>query len=332
MRIVLWFFLTTLALCAALSMLLWQDWQRFQQTPLNPEGEVILWIAPGSSFPALVRDLERLGMARPTWHWRLLARLRGGELRAGEYRLAPASSVPALLDHLARGGVRQHRLTIVEGWTLARLRRELAADPRLNPITSAWSEQELMEQLDCGDCFAEGRFLPETYFFERGSSDFDLLRRAYQAMQDLADRHWQERQAGLPLDSVEQLLILASIIERETGQADERARVAGVFIRRLQLGMRLQTDPTVIYGLGEDFQGRLRRIHLQTDHPWNTYTRHGLPPTPIALPGARSLQAAAHPAAGTALFFVARGDGSHHFSDTLAEHNAAVNRYIRGRR
>lgn len=332
MRFILWFSMLLLLLAAALSVLGWRDWNRFQASPLNPDGEVILWVAPGSNFAALVRDLERLGLARNSWHWRALARQRGREIRAGEYRLTPGMSVSAMVDHLARGSVRQHRFTIVEGWTLARLRRELTADPRLEAVTAGWSSDELMHQLGCSACFAEGRFLPETYFFERGSSDFDLLRRAYNSMSKLAERRWQERQPGLPLDSIDQLLTLASIIERETGQADERAQVAGVFIRRLQLGMRLQTDPTVIYGLGDGFEGRLRRVHLQTDHPWNTYTRHGLPPTPIALPGARSLYAAANPADGTALFFVARGDGTHQFSDTLQEHNAAVNRYIRGRR
>lgn len=332
MRIILWFCLILVAIAGFLAALAWQDWNRFQEAVVNPDSELTLWVAPGSSFAALVRDLERLGLANPGWHWRMLARQRGGEIRAGEYRIPPATTVVGLVDHLARGRVHQHRFTIVEGWTTARLRRELAADPRLEPVATSWSSEELMRQLGCPGCFAEGRFLPETYFFQRGSSDLDLLRRAHDSMNAHTQRIWEERLPGLPLESVEELLTLASIIERETGQADERAQVAGVFIRRLQLGMRLQTDPTVIYGLGEDFEGRLRRVHLQTDHPWNTYTRHGLPPTPIALPGLRSLHAAANPAQGTALFFVARGDGTHHFSDTLQEHNAAVNRYIRGRR
>lgn len=332
MRILLWLCLILLAAAGLLTALAWHDWNRFQQAVVNPDAELTLWVAPGSSFTALVRDLERLGLARNSWHWRVLARQRGGEIRAGEYRIPAGVTVTALIDRLARGRVHQHRFTIVEGWTVARLRRELAADPRLEQITTEWSREELMERLGCAGCFAEGRFLPETYFFARGSSDLDLLRRAHSAMSDQAGRIWAQRAPGLPLESVEDMLTLASIIERETGQADERAQVSGVFIRRLELGMRLQTDPTVIYGLGEDFDGRLRRVHLQTDHPWNTYTRHGLPPTPIALPGLRSIEAAANPAEGTALFFVARGDGTHHFSDTLQEHNAAVNRYIRGRR
>lgn len=332
MRIFLWLGLILLAAGGLLTTLAWQDWSRFQAGVVNPDAEIMLWVAPGSSLHALVRDLERLGLARNSWHWRLLARQRGDEIRSGEYRIPAGVTVTGLVDQLARGRVRQHRFTIVEGWTVARLRRELAADPRLEQITSEWGGDELMAQLGCAGCFAEGRFLPETYFFSRGSSDLDLLRRAHTAMNDQAERIWAQRAPGLPLDSLEDMLTLASIIERETGQADERAKVSGVFIRRLERGMRLQTDPTVIYGFGEDFEGRLRRVHLQTDHPWNTYTRHGLPPTPIALPGLRSLEAAANPAEGTALFFVARGDGTHHFSDTLQEHNAAVNRYIRGRR
>jgi UPF0755 protein len=183
----------------------------------------------------------------------------------------------------------------------------------------------------CPECAAEGRFLPETYFFVRGSSDLALLQRAHDALQEALSAAWSDRAEDLPLDSPYELLIMASLIERETGQAGERSRIAGVFVRRLEKGMRLQTDPTVMYGLGDDFQGRLRRVHLRTDHPWNTYTRHGLPLTPIALPGRASLEAAARPADGTALYFVSRGDGSHQFSDTLSEHNAAVDRYIRGR-
>lgn len=332
MRILAYLLLILFALGAALAGLGWQDWQRFQTAPLNPDGDMVLWVAPGSSLKAVVRDLESLGLTRASWLWRLLARQRGGEIRAGEYLVPAGLSAPQLMDHLARGRVRQHRFTVVEGWTVSRLRRELANDPRLVSQTSGWSSEQLMARLGCEGCFAEGRFLPETYFFARGSTDLDLLQRAHDAMNVLLEEIWSTRAPGLPLVSPEELLTLASIIERETGQAGERTKVAGVFARRLELGMRLQTDPTVIYGLGEEFDGRLRRVHLRTDHPWNTYTRHGLPPTPIALPGARSLQAAAHPAPGSALFFVARGDGSHHFSDTYEQHNAAINRYIRGRR
>lgn len=311
---------------------LYRDWQGFLETPLIEEGQLILWLPAGSSFGSLGRQLETLGVTQRDWRWQLYGRLEQPRPRAGEYLLEGPLTLPELVAALERGQTRRHRFTVVEGWTLARLREALASDPRLRQITRDWDEARLMSELGCQDCFGEGRFLPETYFFVRPDSDLDLLRRAHQAMNEQLQAVWASRAPGLPLESPEDLLILASIIERETGQAGERAKVAGVFTRRLEIGMRLQTDPTVIYGMGDDFDGRLLRVHLRQDHPWNTYTRHGLPPTPIALPGLASLQAAGHPADGTALYFVARGDGSHHFSDTLAEHNAAVNRYIRGRR
>jgi UPF0755 protein len=310
---------------------LWQDWQAFEQSTVNPDGDMVLWLAPGSHYGDLVQKLERLGLASARWEWRFLGRLRNPQIKAGEYLVPAGTTLPGLLEQLAKGEVRQHRLTIVEGWTLYRLREELADDPRLIPEATGITESDLMEMLGCQGCFAEGWFLPETYFFSRGSSDLDILRRAHDAMREAVTTTWRGRDEGAPLSSPEELLVLASIIERETGADAERAKVAGVFARRLDLGMRLQTDPTVIYGLGPSFEGRLRRVHLRTDHPWNTYTRHGLPPTPIALPGLESLQAAARPAPGTALYFVSRGDGTHQFSDTLAEHNAAVNRFIRGR-
>lgn len=324
------FFLILLVLLAVGAWLA-QDWQRFVESPVNPDGELRLWLAPGSSFNSLVGQLEALGLARPTWHWRAWGRLEQPSLKAGEYRIPTSSRLADLLAVLESGQVVEHRLTIVEGWTTARLRSQLAADPRLRPVSAQLEASELMERLGCPGCAAEGRFLPETYFFVRGSSDLELLERAHRAMNETLAAAWQRRQPDLPLASPDELLILASIIERETGQAGERAKVAGVFVRRLQIGMRLQTDPTVIYGMGDDFDGRLLRVHLRQDHPWNTYTRHGLPPTAIALPGRAAIEAAANPAAGTALYFVARGDGSHHFSDSLEEHNRAVNRYIRGR-
>lgn len=307
------------------------DWREFNHAPLNIDSPVTLWLDSGSSIRSMVAQLEWLGLSRFDWRWRLFGHLHEPLIQAGEYRLEPGTRVGDLFDQLEAGNVLRHRFTVVEGWTVARLRRELAVDTRLRPASADLDEATLMARLGCPDCPAEGRFLPETYFFVRGSSDFDLLNRAGQAMEAALAEAWLSRDRSIPLDGPDELLVLASLIERETGRSAERTQVAGVFIRRLNLGMRLQTDPTVAYGLGEDFDGRLRRVHLQSDHPWNTYTRHGLPPTPIALPGRASLEAAANPAAGTALYFVSRGDGSHQFSDTLAEHNAAVNRYIRGR-
>ena len=306
--------------------------QRFGNQPVTTDGRLVLWLSTGTSYTAMVRQLETLGVTRADWRWRVLGRLNPPQLKAGEYLITPGTSVREMIYRMERGEVRSHRLTIIEGWTFAQLREVLSADPRLRQVTRDLNEAQLMARLGCEDCYAEGRFLPETYFFVRGTSDLDLLARAHEAMTRSLTEAWAARVPDLPLETPEEMLVLASIIERETGQASERARVAGVFVRRLQIGMRLQTDPTVVYGLGDDFDGRIRRVHLRHDHPWNTYTRHGLPPTPIALPGRASLEAAANPAEGTALYFVSRGDGTHQFSDTLAEHNAAVNRYIRGRR
>ncbi len=327
------YFVLVVGLAASLAGLwLYRDWERFVAQPINPDSQLNLWVAPGTTWAGLVRQLETLGLVRRTWHWRLYGRLSHPGLKAGEYLVSPGMTTGQLVELLESGRVREHRLTIVEGWTVARLREVLAIDPRLRQRTAGLDNDELMALLDCAGCPAEGRFLPETYFFTRSSDDLLLLRRAFDAMNRVVEEAWSTRAQDLPLQSPQEMLVLASIIERETGYAGERAKVAGVFIRRLQIGMRLQTDPTVIYGLDDDFDGRLRRVHLRTDHPWNTYTRHGLPPTPIALPGRRAIEAAANPAPGTALYFVARGDGSHQFSDTLEQHNAAVNRYIRGRR
>jgi UPF0755 protein len=332
MRKLLYLLLVCALAAGAVSFWLYRDWQQFTTRSVNPDSELILWLAPGSNFSSLVRQFETLGLASRSWHWRLYARLHGPSLRTGEYQIPANLRLDEIIARLESGRVREHRFTIVEGWTLARLRHELGHDPRVRPRSADWDEAELMARLGCEGCFGEGRFLPETYFFTRPADDLAILQRSYEAMGRELERIWAGRDAQLPLNSPEELLVLASIIERETGQAGERAEVAGVFVRRLNIGMRLQTDPTVIYGLDDDFDGRLRRVHLRTDHPWNTYTRHGLPPTPIALPGRLALEAAARPAPGTALYFVARGDGTHQFSDTLEQHNAAVNRYIRGRR
>jgi len=331
--------LRTVALVTALTFVLvlaagawqWTRWQGFMAAPVNPNGDLNLWIAPGTTWPGLSTQLQSLGLARPDWRWRLYGRLHDIRLKAGEFRIPPDQTLDQLVYRLLEGPERAHRLTIVEGWTAGRLRQALADDHRLSPVSRDLSDAELMTALDCHDCPIEGQFLPETYFFLRGTSDLELLQRAHQAMRTALAQAWSERDPELPLDSPEELLIMASIIERETGASGERAEVSGVFRRRLELGMRLQTDPTVVYGLGDDFDGRIRRVHLRTDHPWNTYTRHGLPATAIALPGRAAIVAAARPAEGSALYFVSRGDGTHQFSDTLEQHNAAVDRYIRGR-
>lgn len=321
-----------LALAAAVAAALaWRDYTRFADRSLLGSGAATLWVEPGMSVRRIGERLAALGLIEHDWRWQVLVRLGPATLQAGEYRIVPGQSARELLRRLAQGDVVRHRFTIIEGWTLARLRGELRRDPRLQRTLDGVDDDELMRRLDCADCFAEGWFLPETYQFIRGESDFDLLRRAHLAMREQLAAAWAGRATGLPLESPEELLVLASLVEREARVADERARVAGVFVRRLERGMRLQTDPSVVYGIKGPFDGRIRRRHLRTDHPWNTYTRGGLPPTPIALPGVPAIEASAHPTAGDALYFVARGDGTHHFSATLAEHNQAVARYILGR-
>jgi UPF0755 protein len=266
---------------------------------------------------------------RPALYLEILARLDGSarRIRAGEYRLPAGMAPDALLALLVSGQVLQYPLTIVEGWSVRDLLSNLRNDPILLQTLEGLDGAEIMVRLGRPDMHPEGRFLPDTYHFPRGATDLAFLQRAMQAMDSVLAAEWERRAPGLPLETPEQALVLASIVEKETSLAEERARVAGVFVRRLQIGMRLQTDPTVIYGLGEGFDGNLRRRDLQADTDYNTYTRSGLPPTPIALPGRAAIHASLHPAAGDELYFVARGDGSHHFSRTLSEHNAAVRRY-----
>ena len=296
-----------------------------------PEHRMVVQVPRGATFKSLIRELEWLGLLRTSLSWRIFGRLSNPVIQAGEYRIDRGDSMLAVLDKMKRGEQIQYPMTVVEGWTLAELRRALRDNPRLSQGTRSWSDDRLITELGCPDCFAEGRFLPETYLHVRGDSDFSILERAYAAMSDVLSNAWHNRRGALPLTGPDELLILASLIEKETALPSERDAIAGVFVRRLEADMRLQTDPTVIYGIGARFDGNLTRADLRNDHPWNTYTRKGLPSTPIALPGRASIQAGANPADGTALYFVAKGDGSHVFSDTLSEHNQAVNKYIRGR-
>jgi UPF0755 protein len=237
-----------------------------------------------------------------------------------------------LLRKLEQGLVIQHRFTIVEGWTYRQLRDLLAADLSVVQSLEGVDDAELMRRLGAEGVAPEGRFLPETYHYTKGVTDFELLRRAHIALNGHLEAAWPGREPGLPLEDADEALVLASIVEKETGVAAERPQIAGVFVRRLEMGMRLQTDPTVIYGIVSAFDGNLTRAHLRADNPFNTYTRAGLPPSPIALAGKAAIDAVLHPAEGDALYFVSRGDGSHVFSRTLAEHNRAVRRYQLRRR
>jgi UPF0755 protein len=310
---------------------LWQDYTRFADAPLALGAkERVLDVPLGTPFTRIVGQLRQRDLTTaPLVYWRLLAwemRVSDG-LHAGEYAIEQGLTPRALLDRMARGEVVQHRVSFVEGSTFRELRAVLAKEDALEQAAAAMSDAEVMAAIGASGQHPEGRFLPETYAYTRGMKDLDVLRRAHGAMSKAVQEAWEARRPDLPLKSPDELLVLASIVEKETGRADERETIAGVFMRRLKIGMRLQTDPTVIYGVGPSFDGNLTRAHLQTDTPWNTYTRAGLPPTPIAAPGRAALRAVAQPADGEALYFVARGDGSHQFSATLGEHNAAVARW-----
>lgn len=253
-------------------------------------------------------------------------------IHVGEYRLAPDDTLLALLNRLERGEVVQRTFTLVEGWNIRELRQALAETPGLQPLTLEWDDNRLMAELGKPAMHPEGWFAPDTYFYVRGDTDLALLERALARQQQLLEQIWLQRQEALPLNSAYEALILASIIEKETGVPEERPAIGGVFVSRLKIGMRLQTDPTVIYGMGADYDGNIRRRDLRTPTPYNTYVISGLPPTPIAMPGAEALLAAVQPDETGALYFVARGDGSHVFSETLEQHEAAVRQYQLQRR
>lgn len=293
-----------------------------------------LEIEPGTTPRGVARAAVQAGLdVRPDllyWWFRLSGKDR--DIRAGNYEIPRGTSPQALLQKLVRGEEALRAVTLVEGWNWRQVRQALARAEQLRPDSAALSDAELMAALERPGVQPEGRFFPDTYTYAKGSSDLNVLRRALHAMDRRLEAAWAQRAPDTPLKSAEQALILASIVEKETGRAEDRAQVAGVFANRLRIGMLLQTDPTVIYGLGERFDGNLRRRDLTTDTPFNTYTRTGLPPTPIAMPGKASLLAAVQPADTRALYFVARGDGSSHFSTTLDEHNRAVNRYQRGQK
>lgn len=312
----------------------WIDYQHYTSAALPVAGDAATVDVPrGANYLQIVAELRRAGVVeggfRTMVYWRALGRELGvaGRLHAGEYALPRGVTPRELLRRMAAGDVVQHRFTIVDGWTFRQLRLALANEAGLQQTLPGSSDEDIARRLDIADGKPEGWFLPETYSFVKGESDFDVLQRAHAAMKKTLDQLWPQRSADARLDTPYQALILASIVERETAQPAERAQIAGVFVRRLKFGMRLQTDPTVIYGMGENYAGNIRRSDLETDTPYNTYTRDGLPPTPIALPGSVALQAALHPAPGDALYFVARGDGSHEFSPTLEAHNRAVQKY-----
>ncbi len=286
-------------------------------------------LQPGSSLTLLAKQMKQAGVIDDAQVFVLLGRGMGlsGKIKYGNYQLTQPVSMVELMEIVSKGRVVQSDLAIIEGWTFKQFREALNANPKLRHDSLSLSDAEIMQRIGAVEKHPEGLFFPDTYNFPAGSSDIALLKRAYQNMQRHLQEAWQARDKDLPLASPYEALILASIVEKETGMAKDRTMVASVFVNRLRLGMRLQTDPTVIYGMGEQYDGNIRKRDLLKDTLYNTYTRYGLTPTPIALPGKDSLYATLHPATSSALYFVARGDGSSQFSNSLVDHNKAVQRY-----
>jgi UPF0755 protein len=291
-------------------------------------------IPRGASLRVAVERLEKAGIRVRANQFELLARAfgRGRDLKAGNYQFSAAMTPIELLEKLTRGDVTQAEVRLIEGWTFAQFRAALDASTDLRHDTLGLPDGELLSRLQAAEAHPEGLFFPDTYLFARGSSDLAVLRRAYRAMQRHLAAEWQTRQSNVPYRSPYEALIMASIIEKETGRPAERDTIGGVLVNRLRIGMRLQVDPTIIYGLGTSFDGNLKKVHLLTDGPYNTYTRAGLPPTPIAMPGLASLRSAMRPAKTDAFYYVSRGDGSSQFSRTIDEHNRAVAKYQLKRR
>ncbi len=301
--------------------------------PLHPHGAVLdLTIEPGTTPRGVAQAVVDSGVSTSAdllfASFRLSGKARG--IKAGSYEISNSTTPQTLLSMLVRGEESLKTVTLVEGWNFRQVRQALAKAEQLQADSLSWTEEQIMAKLGRAGQHPEGRFYPDTYTYAKGASDLVVLQRALKSMDKHLAQAWATRETQSILKSADEALILASIVEKETGKAADRPLIAGVFTNRLRIGMLLQTDPSVIYGLGTAFDGNLRRSDLRADTPYNTYTRTGLPPTPIAMPGKAALSAAIHPAATPALYFVAKGDGSSHFSSNLSEHNRAVNRYQRG--
>jgi len=328
--LVLLFVVVPLLVAAACSAAAWLWLKR----PLDlPAERVDFIVAQGSSPLAVARTLNGAGIDVDERAFVWLARLSGRDrlIKAGGYEAARGDTVWTLLERMARGDMTQKQITLVEGWTYKQIRQAVRNQPDVRQTLEGVGDADLLARLGSEASSPEGLFFPDTYVFTPGTSDYDILRRAYGAQQQELQQAWAAREPGLPLQTPYQALILASLIEKETGHGPERARIGGVFVNRLRLGMPLQTDPAVIYGMGDAYQGRIRKRDLQADTPWNTYTRSGLPPTPIASPGRAALMAAVQPELHKFLYFVSRGDGTSEFSSDLTGHNRNVARYITGR-
>ena len=307
--------------------------QWWASRPITTQGKAIPFaIASGSGVSGAAQQMATAGVPVNPFLFGLLARVtnQAGRIKAGSYELDPDMSPQRLLTRLVKGEFAQDSLTVIEGWTFRQMRQVVDTAPNLKHDSSKLSDEELLAKVTADYKAPEGLFFPDTYLFAKGTSDLDIYKQAHEAMAKRLKAAWDKRAPGLPYTDPYQALIMASVIEKETGKKNERGMIAGVFVNRLRTGMLLQTDPTVIYGMGDKYQGKIRKKDLETDTPYNTYTRPGLPPTPIALPGVESLAAALAPARTEALYFVSRGDGTSHFSENLNEHNRAVNQYQRG--
>jgi UPF0755 protein len=312
----------------------WRDMQAQLDAPTNitAPNSLTYTIKPGMSLKQLAQDLTQQGILDHPYYFMLEGRLQGSEsrIKAGEYLLKPGVTQRQLLAQFVAGKVVQHSLTLIEGWSFRQLMNEVSSNGTLVQTLANVDSKTVMTALAVPKVAPEGRFYPDTYHFPIGMTDVEFLQRAYVKMTRVLEEEWQQREAGLPYMNSDEALIMASIIEKETAIAEERAAIAGVFVRRLQKGMKLQTDPTVIYAMGDGYHGNISRKDLKIDSPYNTYSNVGLPPTPIALPGVEAIHAALHPEDDETLYFVAKGDGSHYFSKTLKEHNRAVARYQLG--
>jgi UPF0755 protein len=301
----------------------------------NAENRVVTFqarniiVANGATMRGFADQLVADGLLNEPWSFRFWARYRGlsSSLKTGEYQIPADATMNELLLLVTSGQVIDYPVTFIEGWSFKQLRAVLAKQNQLKHVIDKLDNQSLMKAIGAEGIHPEGRFYPDTYHYTASMTDLDILRQAYNKMDKFIEAEWQKRDENLPLKNRDQALTLASIIEKETGAEIERPLIAGVFINRLRKGMLLQTDPTVIYGMGDSYNGNIRRKDLHRDTPYNTYTRAGLPPTPIAMPGGEAIKATLHPAQTNALYFVAKGDGTHYFSATLREHNNAVNKY-----
>ncbi len=315
---------------------LWWDARNYLNSPLLlTSDKKLIYVEQGSNLTRLLYRLQEQNVVTKPHYLLWYARLFStpNTLHVGEYQITRNDTPLSLIEKLLSGKVKLYSLTIIEGWNFNQMMAEINKNPFLSHKLKGLSDARIMQAIGKENVHPEGRFMPDTYRFPKGMSDSGVLKQAYAAMENYLQQQWPNRDTGLPLKTPYEALILASIVEKETGLASERGAIAGVFIRRLQMRMRLQTDPTVIYGMGKKFKGNIKRRDLKKDTPYNTYRRHGLPPTPIAMPSREAIDAALHPEEGDALYFVSRGDGSHYFSATLKEHNNAVIKYqLKGRK